>query len=94
MVDLVHIAGCNKFMFVNDDFLLQSGLAKELYKEIKDLPRASQKVMLLALNGLKNPEIAAELGISINTVKTQKKIAYAKLKNSISPLLHSIVLSL
>lgn len=38
MVDLVHIAGCNIFMFVNDDFLLQSGLAKELYKEIKDLP--------------------------------------------------------
>jgi DNA-binding NarL/FixJ family response regulator len=37
--------------------------------------------MMLALNGLKNQEIADELDISLNTVKTQKKIAYSKLKD-------------
>ena len=57
----------------------------QLYQEIKDLPSASQAVMLLALNGLKNQEIADELDISLNTVKTQKKLAYAKLKSKIAP---------
>jgi RNA polymerase sigma-70 factor (family 1) len=66
----------------------------QLYSEIKNLPKASQQIMLLALNGMKNPEIAEELSISVNTVKTQKKIAYAKLKDRISPYLHSILLTL
>jgi RNA polymerase sigma-70 factor (family 1) len=52
-----------------------------LHDEIKDLPRSAQEIMMLALNGLKNQEIADELGVSLNTVKTQKKIAYSKLKD-------------
>ncbi len=56
-----------------------------LLTEIRKLPDASQEIMILALNGLKNPEIAEELGISVNTVKTQKKIAYAKLKDKLGP---------
>ena len=50
--------------------------------------------MILALRGLKNREIAEELGISENTVKTQKKIAYARLKEKLSPMMFSWVLSL
>lgn len=65
-----------------------------LYNEIKHLPESSQKVMLLALKGLKNKEIAEELSISENTVKTQKKIAYSKLKRKLSPTLNTILLSL
>lgn len=61
--------------------------------EICDLPTASREIMILALNGLTNPEIAEELNISINTVKTQKKIAYSKLKNKLGPLFRVIVLS-
>ena len=45
------------------------------------MPNAAQDIMLLSLNGWKNQEIADELGVSINTVKTQKKIAYAKIKD-------------
>jgi len=52
-----------------------------LHAEIKELPRSAQEIMMLALNGLKNQEIADELNISLNTVKTQKKIAYSKLKD-------------
>ena len=66
----------------------------QLYSEIRDLPRSSQEIMILALNGLTNPEIAEELSISVNTVKTQKKIAYSKLKNSMGPLMGAILLSL
>jgi len=54
-----------------------------LYREIKNLPAATQEVMLLALNGLKNPEIASELSVSVNTVKTLKKKAYATLRQKL-----------
>jgi len=66
----------------------------QLYVEIENLPQSAQKVILLALKGLKNKEIAATLKISENTVKTQKKIAYKKLRNKLSPIINGILLSL
>ena len=74
--------------------IIEEETFNQLYAEIKNLPASAQEVMLLALNGLKNQEIADELGVSVNTVKTQKKIAYAKLKNKLSPALHFIALCL
>ena len=65
-----------------------------LYNEIKQLPEGSQKIMTLALRGMKNKEIAEELSISENTVKTQKKIAYARLKERLSPVIFGWFLSL
>lgn len=65
-----------------------------LFNEIKQLPDRSQKIMTLALRGMKNREIAEELKISENTVKTQKKIAYAKLKERLSPPVFNWILSL
>jgi RNA polymerase sigma-70 factor (ECF subfamily) len=66
----------------------------QLYMEIEHLPNAAKKVILLALKGLKNKEIAKTLDISENTVKTQKKIAYSKLKKKLSPIVNGILLSL
>ena len=66
----------------------------QLYAEIRDLPMAAQEIMLLALNGLKNQEIADELEISVNTVKTQKKISYSKLKERLGPIMQAVLLSL
>lgn len=74
--------------------VLEEEIFNQLYNEIKNLPGSAQKIMLLALNGLKNPEIADELQISINTVKTQKKIAYNKLKNKLGHWVYLIFLSL
>lgn len=65
-----------------------------LHAEIRDLPRSAQEIMMLALNGLKNQEIADELNISLNTVKTQKKIAYSKLKDRLGHRFNTILLSL
>jgi RNA polymerase sigma-70 factor (ECF subfamily) len=65
-----------------------------LLAEIKLLPESSMEIMILALNGLKNQEIADELNISINTVKTQKKIAYSKLKQKLEPRFEHLLLSL
>ena len=66
----------------------------QLYSEIAKLPESAQKIMILALTGLKNQEIADELNISVNTVKTQKKIAYAKLKDNLDPIAWVILLTL
>jgi RNA polymerase sigma-70 factor (ECF subfamily) len=66
----------------------------QLYSEIRKLPVSAQNIMILALKGLKNNEIATELNISVNTVKTQKKISYAKLKVNLDPVLRAILLSL
>jgi RNA polymerase sigma-70 factor (family 1) len=74
--------------------VIEEEVFNQLTLEIKNLPDSAQKIMLLALNGLSNSEIAAELNISVNTVKTQKKIAYSKLKDRLSPVLQSILLSL
>ena len=64
----------------------------QLIREIRRLPDAAQEIMLLALNGLKNQEIADELNVSINTVKTQKKIAYAKLKDALGPMMNAVLI--
>lgn len=78
--------------FESDNFyqhaIIEEETFNKLYAEIKVLPESTQKVMLLALNGLKNPEIADELGVSVNTVKTLKKNAYGKLRQKLAPSLH------
>jgi RNA polymerase sigma-70 factor (ECF subfamily) len=66
----------------------------QLFTEIKALPESAREIMILALNGLKNQEIADELNISINTVKTQKKIAYSKLKDKLGARFANILLSI
>ena len=77
-----------------EQYVIEEETFNQLYNEIKSLPAASQQIMLLALNGLKNQEIADELDISLNTVKTQKKIAYSKLKQRMSKVMYSLLVSL
>ena len=74
--------------------VIEEEVFNQLSLEIRNLPDSAQKIMLLAMNGLSNPEIAAKLDISVNTVKTQKKLAYAKLKDRLSPMLRTILISL
>lgn len=47
---------------------------------IDQLPPKSREIMLKALDGKSNNEIAEEMGISINTLKTLKKSAYKTLR--------------
>lgn len=47
-----------------------------------------KKIVLLNMQGLKNEEIAEDLGISINTVKLQKKIAYEQLRQKLGKLIY------
>jgi len=47
---------------------------------INTLPNRCGQIIWLSIKGFTNSEIANELDISVNTVKTQKKIAYKRLK--------------
>ncbi|SDZ39830.1 helix-turn-helix transcriptional regulator [Herbiconiux ginsengi] len=46
------------------------------------LTRRERRVVELALRGLSNPQIAEHLAVSVNTVKTQMRSAYGKLRVS------------
>nr|WP_162988706.1 RNA polymerase sigma-70 factor [Pedobacter schmidteae] len=66
--------------------MVRTEVMAELHKIITTLPENCQKVFRMGyLEGLKNPQIAAELGISVNTVKTQKKRGLELLKMRLNP---------
>lgn len=47
---------------------------------INTLPQRCAQIIRLSIKEFTNPQIAEELGISINTVKAQKRIAYKRLR--------------
>lgn len=49
-------------------------------KAMSSLPYKCSQIIKLSLNNYSNQEIADTLSLSINTVKTQKKIAYNKMR--------------
>ncbi|KAB6221101.1 sigma-70 family RNA polymerase sigma factor, partial [Bacteroides xylanisolvens] len=51
-----------------------------LFRAIDKLPTRCREIFLLHMDGKKNEEIATALGISIETVKTQKKRAIQSIK--------------
>lgn len=51
-----------------------------LYAAINQLPSQTRTIILLNLKGKNNNEIAEELGVSVNTIKTLKKLAYRTLR--------------
>ncbi len=65
-------------------FVLEEEVEQLLMKTRENLPPQCRQVFILAMQGKSVEEIATELHLSVNTVKTQKKIAYRKLKSYIS----------
>ena len=69
---------------LSDDYFYELILEEETYRivhqSIDNLPPQSRKIVLLSIEGNKNQEIADQLNISVNTVKTLKKNAYKELR--------------
>ncbi len=66
--------------------IIRSEVLGEIYKAIETLPESCKRISCMSyLEGMKNQEIADELGISINTVKTQKQRALQLLRLRLSP---------
>lgn len=72
------------------DFFLSEVATVETYvnleKAIKTLPDKCEKVIRLSLHEYSNKEIAEELSVTTSTVRTQKSIAYKKLRNALNAL--------
>lgn len=64
----------------NEQLLIEEEYYRLVHQMINNLPKERRDVMLLALDGKKNDEIALELNISVNTVKTLKKKVYSYLR--------------
>lgn len=68
-----------------DDY---SDLIELVKRHLRELPRNQQLIIMLRLNGKKYQEIADDLGISLENVKTNRHLAIKKLKlmlNNLTP---------
>ena len=60
--------------------LVEEEAYRMFYNAVESLPHQTRQVILLSLDGLKNSEIAGQLGIAESSVHTLTKIAYKKLR--------------
>lgn len=60
--------------------LIEEEAYRMFYEAVNALPAQTRQVIQLALDGLKNSEIAERLGVAESSVHTLKKIAYKKLR--------------
>jgi RNA polymerase sigma-70 factor (family 1) len=75
--------------------IVRAEVMGEVHAAIEGLPEGCRTVLKLAFfNNLKNDEIAEQLGISVNTVKTQKARALQLLRFRLDPLNLSLFLLL
>jgi RNA polymerase sigma-70 factor (ECF subfamily) len=70
-----------------EDHVIEEETHRLFYQAIQELPEKCREIIMMSLEGLKNNEIAKELNISINTIKTQKRIAYNQLRIQLKDIL-------
>lgn len=72
---------------LSDDYFYELIIEEETYSivshYVNNLAPQSRKIVWLSMEGIKNQEIADNLNISVNTVKTLKKNAYKELRNQL-----------
>jgi RNA polymerase sigma-70 factor (ECF subfamily) len=72
---------------VEDDELDLQVLKEETFKILRDaiatLPERTQLVLQYKMNGYTNKEIAEQLDITVNTVKTLQRAGYSKLREKL-----------
>lgn len=65
------------------DHLIEEESYRMLQNSIAKLPQQTRNVIVLALDGMSNKEIAEELAVSDGTVHTLKKVAYKRLREDL-----------
>ncbi|MCG8580847.1 MAG: RNA polymerase sigma-70 factor [Bacteroidales bacterium] len=67
-----------------EETVIEENVHHRLYKAIEELPEKGRKVFEMSvIQGLKENEIATDLGISVNTVKTHKRRALKDLREKL-----------
>lgn len=68
----------------NDDDALEE-LRRQLLSAIDRLPEKCREIFVLScVEGMKYQEVAQQLGVSVNTVKTQVRFGYKKLRSDLN----------
>ncbi|MCY1635997.1 RNA polymerase sigma-70 factor [Marinifilum sp. D737] len=62
------------------DHIIEQETYKAIHDAIEVLPSQGKRVVEMSMRGIKNPEIAERLSISVNTVKSVKANAYRLLR--------------
>lgn len=74
----------------SEDYFMENVIKEEVasivLQEINKLSETSRKILLRSLDGYSNEEIAEELRISVNTVKTHKARSYIILRQNLGYL--------
>jgi len=65
------------------DNLIEEETYQTIYEAIRNLPPQGQRVIELSLDGLTNLEIAKQLNVTINTVKTIKLRAFKSMREEL-----------
>lgn len=77
------------------DELIHAEVLGELMEALEKLPKGCSMVCRLGyLEGLKNPQIAELMGLSIHTVKSQKQRALTLLKQQLKPELFAVLVAI
>lgn len=74
-------------VFIEENFLQEITKQETIYQlhlAIAELPVQARQVILYSLGEKSNAEIAEFMGITVNTVKSHKKLAYKILKEKLS----------
>jgi len=74
------------------ELILEEETYRIIHKAIENLPVQSQRIIQLSMKGYKNPEIAEEMGVSINTIKTLKGNAYKVLRRNLKECVYVLLL--
>lgn len=81
---------CNEQHVESEDFFMDTVIKGEvasiLTREIGKLPETGRKILMQAIEGYSNEEIAVNMRISINTVKTHKARSYIILRKNLEYL--------
>ena len=73
------------------EFVIEEETIALLHASIERLPPQISKIMKYVLQGRSNVEVAQEMGISVNTVKTLKYNAMKTLKEELKELYYVFV---
>lgn len=74
------------------DQIIREEVAYAIHRKIDRLSPMEQQVILLSMAGKSNDEMAEELSLSVNTIKTHKARAYATLRRQLQDLKNLLII--
>ncbi len=78
------------FYFKNE--VIETETYNAIHKAIAELPDQTRRIVELSLKGLKNKDIANQLEVSVNTIKTLKSNGYKTLRKKLADNLYALVI--